>query len=236
MKFILFAFNFVFVIIGATLVSMGVYLLVKSRDFDQIIETPDAAAVLVVIVGAVTFVIAFLGCCGASQESSCMLTSYAIIVGLVFLLEVAGAILLLVYTGQITQIARQGVETAVDKYDPKQNSTSAPVNGFVDILQWSLQCCGSEGPMDYSTKGKFTAGKTPLSCCFDPLADSDEPQTTCSDGGSNGSKASFKQGCAQALDDFLHLFVGIIAGILIFAGAIKIIAACFACSLRNAVM
>ncbi|KAI1300256.1 Leukocyte surface antigen CD53 [Halotydeus destructor] len=142
MKFILFAFNFVFVVIGVTLVTMGTYLLVKSKDFDKIVETPDAAAILVIIVGSVTFLIAFLGCCGASQESSCMLTTYAIVVGLVFLLEIAGAILLLVYTGQITDIARDGVRQAVNKYDPTQVNPPAPINGFVDILQWSLKCCG----------------------------------------------------------------------------------------------
>jgi len=232
MKFLLFAFNFIFVVIGATLVSLGVYLLVKSRDFDKIVEAPDAAAILVVAVGAVTFLIAFLGCCGASQESSCMLTTYALVVGLVFIVEVAGAIVLLVYTRQITDIARDGVEKAIEKYDPSK--PEQPVNGFVDILQWSLKCCGATNKQDYYRRG---VREVPRSCCYDPLETQgsgslgscgrqDDPNTT----------APFNTGCTTALNDFLHLFTGLLAGFLIFAGAVKIIAACFACSLRSAVL
>lgn len=219
-------------VIGATLVSLGVYLLVKSRDFEKIVEAPDAAAVLVVAVGVVTFVIAFFGCCGASQESSCMLTTYAIIVGLVFIVEIAGAILLLVYTQQITDIARDGVSRAVQKYDPKEPKT--PVNGFVDILQWSLKCCGAEGKEDYYKKG---VREVPRSCCFDPLETGNgiERLGTCGNLDDANTVLAFGKGCTTALDDFLHLFTGLLAGFLIFAGAIKIIAACFACSLRNAV-
>jgi len=231
MKFLLFAFNFVFVVIGATLVSLGVYLLVKSRDFEKIVEAPDAAAVLVVAVGLVTFFIAFLGCCGASQESSCMLTTYAVIVGLVFIVEVAGAILLLVYTRQITDIARDGVTKAVSAYD--QSVPEKPVNGFVDILQWSLQCCGVDGKRDYYQKG---ARETPRSCCFDPLETNAGNLGSCGRLDDSSTVEPFKTGCTTALDNFLHLFTGLLAGFLIFAGAVKIIAACFACSLRSAVL
>ena len=123
MKFLLFTFNFVFVVcgwevrwrvsrlltsasaaqqaIGATLMGLGTYILVQAKSWHQIVATPDAGAVLVVIVGLVTFVIAFFGCCGASQESQCMLSTYAIIVGLVFVAEIAAAILLLLYTREV---------------------------------------------------------------------------------------------------------------------------------------
>jgi len=232
MKFLLFAFNFIFVVIGATLVSLGVYLLVKSRDFEKIVEAPDAAAILVVVVGAVTFVIAFFGCCGASNESPCMLTTYAIIVGLVFVVEVAGAILLLVYTRQITEIARDGVHKAIAKYN--QNEVDNPVNGFVDVLQFSLKCCGAESKYDFYQRGRKDV---PRSCCYDPL-ETDQRTSgrgTCGDTTDTNTATPFSVGCTKALDDFLHLFTGLLAGFLIFAGSIKIIAACFACSLRNAV-
>jgi len=232
MKFLLFAFNFIFVVIGATLVSLGVYLLIKSRDFKEIIEAPDAAAILVIAIGAVTFFIAFLGCCGASQESSCMLTTYAVIVGLVFMVEVAGAILLLVYTQKITEVARDGVSKAMSGYDRSQ--PQKPVNGFVDIMQFSLKCCGTDGKQDWYNSG---ARDVPRSCCFDPLATNGAGTLgSCGFQDDPNTGTPFEKGCSEALDTFLHLFTGLLAGFLIFAGAVKIIAACFACSLRSAVL
>jgi CD63 antigen len=81
---------------------LGAYVLVQSKNWDQIVQAPDAGAILVVLVGLTTFVVAFFGCCGASNESQCMLSTYAMIVGLVFIVEVAAAILLLLYTREVS--------------------------------------------------------------------------------------------------------------------------------------
>ena len=50
-------------------------MLVRARDLQDIFQTPDAAAILVVIVGLGVCVIAFFGCCGAIQEGKCMLVT-----------------------------------------------------------------------------------------------------------------------------------------------------------------
>jgi CD63 antigen len=81
---------------------LGGYILSQSKNWEEIVKAPDSGAVLVCVVGAITFLVAFFGCCGASQESHCMLTIYAVVVGVVFILEVAGAILLLVYTKEVS--------------------------------------------------------------------------------------------------------------------------------------
>ena len=83
---------------------LGGYILAQSRNWNEIVQAPDSGAILVIAVGAITFLVAFFGCCGASQESQCMLSTYAVVVGLVFIVEVAGAILLLVYTKEVTKI------------------------------------------------------------------------------------------------------------------------------------
>jgi hypothetical protein len=211
---------------GAALLGLGIYVLVKAKDFQEIVETPNAAAILVIIIGGVTFFIAFLGCCGASSESSCMLTSYAIIVGIVFLAEAAAAVLLLVYTSKITDLASNGVKEAFSKYKP--GDTTEAVNPIVDILQFSLQCCGVEGK-DY-WNGKYpVSGQVPMSCCFDPSKPSSAGQC-----GGPGGSMPFEASCATKTEDFLRLFSGLLAAILITAGVVKIIAACFACSLKNA--
>ena len=80
---------------------LGAYVLAQSRNWQEIIHAPDSGAILVILVGLITFLVAFFGCCGASQESQCMLSTYAVVVGVVFIIEVAAAILLLVYTKEV---------------------------------------------------------------------------------------------------------------------------------------
>ena len=87
--------------IGVSLMALGGYVLVQDRNFNQIVDSPDKLAVFVIVVGLIVFLVAFFGCCGASSESSCMLSTYAVIVGMVFLFEIALAIVLLLYNKEV---------------------------------------------------------------------------------------------------------------------------------------
>lgn len=65
-----------FQLAGAALIAVGV--LVKLNVTDAISEGDNnihLAPIFTIIVGAVIFVIAFFGCCGAIRESTCMLTT-----------------------------------------------------------------------------------------------------------------------------------------------------------------
>lgn len=61
--------------IGLALLVSGSLVLIRSRDLQIVFQTPDAAAILVIIVGLGASVIAFFGCCGAIQEGKCMLVT-----------------------------------------------------------------------------------------------------------------------------------------------------------------
>lgn len=84
--------------------SLGGYVLFQDKNLNEIIETPDKLAVFVIVIGLITFLVAFFGCCGASSESSCMLSTYAVIVGMVFLIEIALAIVLLLYNKEVMSL------------------------------------------------------------------------------------------------------------------------------------
>ena len=125
-------------------------------------------------------------------------------------------------------MVRDGVNNSFDKYKtgPKGN----PIDGVVELLQSSFECCGT-----YSKQYWYNRGykELPLSCCRKAVEYS--TRGTCGAVDVPGSEVPFNRGCQSALNDFLQLFTGLLAGILIFAAAIKIIAACFACALANAV-
>ena len=55
---------------------------------DQFFSTP----VFLVIVGCIIFFVAFFGCCGAIKENHCMTLTFAVLLGVIFLMEVGAGI------------------------------------------------------------------------------------------------------------------------------------------------
>ena len=70
-----------FQLVGATLLGVGLYVKLDSNTNDLLDvlklagedELLHTAAILVIVVGALIFVVGFFGCCGACQESTYML-------------------------------------------------------------------------------------------------------------------------------------------------------------------
>lgn len=125
---------------------------------------------------------------------------------------------------------KASIEHTFDQYNRTKGN---PMDGVVDFVQSTFECCGTEGERYWRTRPEFQKS-LPLSCCFKTI----EFQN----GGSCGDKSqgtasplAWSAGCVQAVDSLLRQYIAALAGIMIFAGAIKIIAACFACSLANAV-
>ena len=49
--------------------------------------------VFLIVVGVIVFCVGFLGCCGAIKENYCMVMTFAVLLGIIFILEiVAGAV------------------------------------------------------------------------------------------------------------------------------------------------
>lgn len=127
-------------------------------------------------------------------------------------------------------MVRDGVNKSFDSY--KTGKPGNPVDGVVDFIQSSFECCGTTDKNYWYSRNDFR-DHLPLSCCYKAV----EYSTLGSCGATTmtGTGTPFNKSCTQALDDFLHLFTGLLAGILIFAASVTIIASCFACALANAV-
>uniref|UniRef100_A0A7N5P9V5 Tetraspanin n=1 Tax=Ailuropoda melanoleuca TaxID=9646 RepID=A0A7N5P9V5_AILME len=75
-KFLVFIFNFLFWIAGIALIGLGIYVQVQMNK-SVVISNASSSGVPIVllIVGAVIFVVSFFGCCGAWKENYCMVTT-----------------------------------------------------------------------------------------------------------------------------------------------------------------
>ena len=66
---------FVLQLIGVALVAVGIYAYITLRDYLNILGDAriNAPAIVLIVFGVITFIIAALGCIGACKESPCLL-------------------------------------------------------------------------------------------------------------------------------------------------------------------
>jgi len=64
-----------------------------------------SVSVFIIIVGVIVFVIGFLGCCGAYKENYCMVTTFAVLLGIIFILEIVAGALGFAYRKKVMLLA-----------------------------------------------------------------------------------------------------------------------------------
>ncbi len=90
--------------------------------------------------------LAFCGCCGALKESNCLLVSFFCCMLIVITAEIAAG----VWTYQNSDKLEDFVKTNFKHTLSKEYSVVQPRTEIVDHIQNSLQCCGVDGPSDWS--------------------------------------------------------------------------------------
>ncbi|XP_043939653.1 CD63 antigen [Protopterus annectens] len=135
-KYLLFFFNFIFWLAGLALIIIGVVVQVKLNKSILITDFEASGAPIVIIaVGVIIFFIAFFGCCGAWKESYCLVTTFAVLLTLIFLVEIAAAIAGYVFKDKVTMYLEKGFEEAMKNY-----TTVAESRDAVDEMQKMFKC------------------------------------------------------------------------------------------------
>lgn len=239
-KYFLFFFNLLFWICGAAVLGVGIWILtddnalklMKVATLDASDSTVRAAAITLVVVGAVIFITGFLGCCGAMRESSCMLMTYTFIVGFILLLQVVAGILAAVFRDRIQEEMQKNMNMTVqEKYGMDKE---AGLTDSWDYMQGEFKCCGAiNGPQDWDTSAWKQANKNmtvPDSCC--QVKGDDGKFTKCQnleDG------AVYKEGCYPKLVDWVKGHAGIIIGVAFGLAVFQVLAIIMGCCLRKAI-
>jgi len=281
-KLFLFVFNTVFFIIGVALVGIGAFVLVddsyilsafsyvpetvpvSSTDVQSILDGTSflkSAAYILIAVGAFVLLIGFCGCCGACCKNRCMLGTYAFVVLLIFIIQVAG--------GAVAWVFRTKAETYLNDYLTSTITYTYNGEDFIggqviavstdtitlawDTMQLQLGCCGVTNYTDYASAEAWTASGAytydsvaiaaviPPSCCqvndgsLYPVSVTEiTPMTTwagCMETGHTGANLG---GCVTTVKEQLmnySLWV-MIAGIGL--GTVELLGVVFACCLCKA--
>ncbi|ELK05894.1 Leukocyte surface antigen CD53 [Pteropus alecto] len=182
LKYVLFFFNLLFWFCGCCILGFGIYFLIHN-DFGVLFHNLPSLTLgnVLIIIGSIIMVVAFLGCMGSIKENKCLLMSFFVLLLIILLAEVTLAILLFVYEQKffvlllIILLAEVTLAILLFVYEQKLNKSAA--EGLTDSIQryhsdnntkvaWDsiqkhLQCCGVNGTSDWT-------GSPPASCPSDP--------------------------------------------------------------------
>ncbi|XP_003966436.2 tetraspanin 35 isoform X1 [Takifugu rubripes] len=172
----MFLFNGIIFLAGAAILGVAIWVKVDSGSIFGLIEKLENApeevtqllnvAYLLIALGSVLLIIGFLGCCGAMRQSKCMLLTFFIIILLVFIAEVAGALVILVFRPLVDElIAKIGI-AAVSTI--KMNYGKNPdITGLWNTTMSVLKCCGFHNSSDFVGSPFYEENnhQYPAQCC-----------------------------------------------------------------------
>ncbi|KOC60442.1 CD63 antigen [Habropoda laboriosa] len=221
-KYLLCAVNSLFVLTGIMIISVGTTIYAVYEDFSHFLDPSYfSPATVLVVVGMLVFVIAFLGCCGALKESTCMVLVFAVSLSVVLVLELAAAISAYALQDGIQNLLAEKINSTMHKYGKNTEATDA-----INFLQSRLYCCGYNGSEDWLDITK----EIPQSCR--PWSNEN---VTCSPNNDDISCAPYETGCIKHLSVIIHrsaLYIG--TGAVAIA-LIQLTGIMFACMLGRAI-
>ncbi|XP_077389716.1 tetraspanin-33 isoform X1 [Festucalex cinctus] len=170
-KYFLFIFCYVFWVLSAVLIAVGIYAkLAKEKDVvDTLTLDP---ALLLILIGSLAFFITFLGCFGALRNATCLLKTFASILALLLLLQLAAGIAAYLFTDAVMERTERLMMKSVVCYRDDRDLENA-----IDFVQKKFGCCGVDDYKDWSRNAYFRCSDdnpsleacgVPFSCCVAP--------------------------------------------------------------------
>ncbi|NXL54881.1 CD63 protein, partial [Podilymbus podiceps] len=208
---------------GVALIAVGIYAQVA---LNKALAVSSASAsgtpVAILVLGVIIFFISFFGCCGAWKESYCMVTTFAVLLSIIFLVEVAAAIAGYVFKDKVRSVLEDRLWDAMRQYGEDEALTEA-----VDELQMDFACCGVNNYTDWATIKRFKVNDTvPLSCCR-------VNSTSCN---VHPSPATvYEKGCLQSIEAWMKKNILIVAAVALGIAFFEILGIIFACCLMKGI-
>ncbi|NXF96663.1 CD9 protein, partial [Eubucco bourcierii] len=146
-KYLLFGFNFIFWLAGTAVLAIGLWLRFDSQtksifELESNNTTFYTGVYILIGAGALMMLVGFLGCCGALQESQCMLGLFFLFLFVIFALEIAAAIWGFANKEKV-------IEELKDFYRKTYMEGSKPAaRETLKAFHLALNCCGLKGVLE----------------------------------------------------------------------------------------
>ncbi|XP_053975816.1 CD63 antigen-like [Hylaeus anthracinus] len=220
-KYLTFLFNLIFAITGIVFIAVGTVILVVYSGYNNFMDSWFfVAPVLMIVVGAVVFIVSFFGCCGAVKENHCMIITFSVLLLLIFALELGAGISGYMMRGKVQDMVESRMNTTMESY-----MTNDDIHRSWDIMQHDLQCCGMISSNDWSRFG-FVDNIVPNSCCREVPKGSECDLN---------SIYIYENGCMHNLQQAIEHNALILGGVGIGIAIIQLIGVIFACCLARSI-
>ncbi|CAH8539380.1 unnamed protein product [Schistosoma guineensis] len=211
-RVLMIVFNILFTIIGMIVLSAALYFYfstfgVRGTDQHNILAY---TYIVLAAIGALSFVLGILGCCGSYHYSRCLLGFYFALLLVIFAIEIAIGVAGFVHREQARAIIHETLKEGVEDWKNSNNEVR-----WMDAIHVMFQCCGYNGPTDYGI------AKVPSCCLNDQCA-------------MDFALLSFQTGCKERIDNIMHNFLIICISVITIA-LIELIGLIFAMTLCCAV-
>lgn len=230
MKTLMFVFNGIVWVLGLVLFIVGIVVLVEGQNWNDIIDNKTVpVSALLIVVGLVIAVVGFLGCFGALKQNSSMLLIYAIILGVIIIIQLVAGILAFIFSDEAKKVVTMNLATSMDMYGASapgfasdfglQNSTYTRT---FDWIQSTFKCCGIASSSDWSSNSTvFQHGihwtnqlghenDVPDSCCKTIEKNCGYDQAT------GVSELVYNEGCLDTATNFMESRMALSWVLLIF--------------------
>lgn len=207
-KYLLFVFNLLCALGGVAILGVGIAFLLRIGDIEKVFDewNVQVVPILFIVIGAIIFIVAFFGCCGAIKESHCMTVTYSTFLMIMLISQIVLAIVVFVYIGDLQDAVRPVLERM---WEQKQTNLQV-----WDGIQRTLQCCGLNRADQWGLL-------LPDSCC--------------AQGSQCSVLNAFTVGCSSAVNDFISTSGNIIGAVALGVAGIELIGFIFACCLANSI-
>ncbi|XP_042304860.1 tetraspanin-1-like [Sceloporus undulatus] len=178
-------------------------------------STPDAVlnvGYLCIAVGTFLLIVGFMGCWGICQESKCMLLVFFVLTLILFIVEVAGAVVVLAFSSVadifVEHLKKWAMKSLKEDYERQEDLTA-----IWNTTMKELKCCGFNNYTDFNSSYFYqTHMEYPSVCCLD-----DKP---CKESEIDHQK----QGCLHAFQVFLSKNGKIVGGVALGIGVLELAA------------
>lgn len=219
LKYMVMIFNLIYMLMGGMLLGTTLWMYLDGLQFSSIASKMDDytyVLIFLMALGAIMTIMGFLGCCGALQESQCMLATFFALVLVILAGQIAAGVYF--FTNQQT-FEEQFGETLKESLQTHYSKDNLKTRAF-DGLQMELKCCGVDGPEDWATSvinlgvgknveigvsGRSGLYKVPKSCCLTKDSNECNNDREITFSASNFPDTIHNKGCKHQAMEYLRL-------------------------------
>ncbi|XP_072347422.1 tetraspanin-1-like isoform X1 [Scyliorhinus torazame] len=175
LKIVMFVVNGIIFLAGGAILGVGIWVKVDAGSFIDILAkaAPQLKQIvnvgyLCIALGAFLLVIGFLGCYGAVKENKCMLMIFFIIILLIFIAQVAGAVVILAFSG-LADVFISYIQVWAVNSIKKDYGQVSDITTIWDTVMKEFKCCGFNSYKDFANSSSYyLTSKYPDDCCRTP--------------------------------------------------------------------